>query len=149
MKRVTYWPQLFLGLALVLTFPVVITVNYLGNPDNGIIFAAYVGSWLMGGAYLAISCITSAMTRTQVVSFIVSLVVCFVFLLAGFSPVLDFVRGWAPGGLVEAVANFSFLTHFQEISKGRLDLRDLVFFGSLIAVFVTATGVILEAKKAE
>ena len=103
----------------------------------------------MAGGFLAIGSAVSALTRSQVIAFIVSVVVCFAFLLAGFSPVLDFVRGWAPGGLVEAVANFSFLTHFQELSKGRLDLRDLVFFGSLIAVFVTATGVILEAKKAE
>ena len=140
---------LFAVLALVLTFPMWITVNYLGDPDNGVIFASYVGSALMAGGFLAIGSAVSALTRSQVIAFIVSVVVCFAFLLAGFSPVLDFVRGWAPGGLVEAVANFSFLTHFQELSKGRLDLRDLVFFGSLIAVFVTATGVILEAKKAE
>src|SRR6266542_6699171 len=86
---------LFLALALALTFPVVMTVNYLGHPDNGVIFSAYVGSWLMAGAYLAITCITSAMTRTQVVSFILSVVVCFFLILAGFSPVVRFLEGWA------------------------------------------------------
>src|SRR5215467_8283179 len=83
---------IFLGLALLLTFPIVITVNYLGSPDNGVIFAGYIGSWLMAGAYLAISCITSAMTRNQVVSFIVSVVLCLFLILAGFQPVIDFMH---------------------------------------------------------
>src|SRR5947207_3900606 len=86
---------LFLGLALLLTFPVVITVNYLGSPDNGVILCGYVGSWLMAGAYLAISCITSAMTRNQVVSFIISVVICLFFILAGFTPVIRLLEGWA------------------------------------------------------
>lgn len=140
---------IFSILALVLTFPMWITVNYLGDPDNGVILAGYIGSALMAGGFLAIGSAVSALTKSQVIAFILSVVVCFAFLLAGFSPVLDFLRGWAPATLVEAVANFSFLTHFQEISKGRLAMTDLVFFGSLIVVFVTATGVILEAKKGE
>ena len=86
---------LFLALALVLTFPVVITVNYLGHPDNGVILTAYVGSWLMAGAYLAISCITSALTRSQVVSFIISLVVCLFLILAGFPPVINVLEQFA------------------------------------------------------
>ena len=89
---------LFLALALVLTFPVVITVNYLGNPDNGVILTAYVGSWLMAGAYLAISCITSALTRSQVVSFIISLVVCLFLILAGFPPVINVLEQVAAPG---------------------------------------------------
>src|SRR5947209_5307388 len=94
----------FLALALVLTFPIVITVNYLGHPDNGIIFCGYVGSFLLAGAYLAISCLTSAMTRNQVISFILAVVVCLLFLLAGFPPVLNLFNSWAGVGLVEAIA---------------------------------------------
>src|SRR5215467_11045361 len=94
---------LFLAVALVLTFPIVLTVNHLGHPDNGVIFAAYVGSWLMAGAYLAVSCITSAMTRTQVVSFIISVVICLFLILAGFQPVIDFLEGWAKPWLVDTI----------------------------------------------
>jgi len=98
---------IFLGIALILTFPIVITVNYLGSPDNGVIFAGYVGSWLMSGAYLAISCITSAMTRNQVVSFIVSVVICLFFILAGFTPVIRLLEGWAWPWLVNTITSFS------------------------------------------
>src|SRR6476659_728571 len=98
---------LFLALALALTFPVVITVNYLGTPYNGVIFCGYVGSWLMAGAYLAISCITSAMTRNQVVSFIVSVVVCLFFILAGFPPVINMLESWANPWIVDTIASFS------------------------------------------
>src|SRR3954454_18488936 len=123
---------LFLALALILTFPVVITVNYLGNPDNGVIFAGYLGSWLMAGAYLAISCITSAMTRTQVVSFIISVVVCLFLILAGYPPVIRFLEGWAWPWLVNAVSAFSVMTHFDGFQKGVLDSRDVIFFLSII-----------------
>src|SRR4249920_2273891 len=109
---------LFLGLALALTFPVVITVNYLGDPDNGVILTGYIGSWLMAGAYLAISCITSAMTRTQVVSFIISVVVCLFLILAGFPPVVRFLEGWASPWLVDAITSFSVITHFEGFQKG-------------------------------
>src|SRR5437588_1758884 len=95
---------LFLAVALVLTFPVVWTVNYLGNADNGIIFCGYIGSFLLAGAYLAVSCLTSAMTRNQVISFIIAVVVCLLFLLAGFPPVLNLFSSWAPNGLVDMVA---------------------------------------------
>src|ERR1044071_2529555 len=98
---------LFLVLALALTFPVVVTVNYLGSPDNGVILSGYIGSWLLAGAYLAISCITSAMTRMQVVSFIISVVVCLFFILAGFPPVVRFLEGWASPRLVDFVTSFS------------------------------------------
>lgn len=140
---------IFSILALALTFPMWITVSYLGNPDHGVILAGYIGSALMAGGFLAIGSAVSAITKSQVIAFILTVVVCFAFLLAGFSPVLDFISGWAPETLVQAVANFSFLTHFEEISKGRITFSDTVFFGSLIAVFVTATGIILEAKKGE
>src|SRR5580692_6461348 len=111
---------IFLFLALVLTFPVVITVNYLGSPDNGVIFAGYVGSWLMAGAYLAVSCITSAITRSQVVSFIVSVVACLFLILAGFPPVINMLQSLTHNGhwLVDTVTSFSVITHFEGFQKG-------------------------------
>lgn len=138
---------LFLGLALLLTFPVVITVNYLGKPDNGVIFSGYIGSWLMAGAYLAISCITSAMTRTQVVSFIISVVVCFFLILCGFAPVVRFLEGWASPALVDFVTSFSVITHFDGFQKGVLDSRDVLFFLSVIGFSLFSTSVILREHR--
>jgi len=138
----------FLLLALALTFPVVVTVNYLGNPDNGVIFCAYVGSWLMAGAYLAISCITSAMTRTQVVSFIISVVVCLFLILAGYPPVIRFLEGWAWPWLVNAVSAFSVMTHFDGFQKGVLDSRDVIFFLAIIVFSLFSTSVILRTHRA-
>jgi ABC-2 type transport system permease protein len=137
----------FLGLALLLTFPVVMTVNYLGNPDNGVIFTSYIGSWLMAGAYLAISCITSAMTRTQVVSFIISVVVCFFLILCGFAPVVRFLEGWASPTMVDFVTSFSVITHFDGFQKGVLDSRDILFFLSVIGFSLFSTSVILREHR--
>lgn len=139
---------LFLGLALLFTFPVVLTVNYLGHPDNGVIFTAYVGSWLMAGAYLAISCITSAMTRSQVVSFILSLVVCLFLILAGYPPVINFLEQFASGGLVDMITSFSVMTHFGGFQKGVLDSRDILFFLSVIGFSLFTTSVILRTYRA-
>ena len=139
----------FTGIALALTFPIWITVNYLGEPDNGAIVAAYLGSLLMAGGFLAIGSCLSAATRNQVVAFILTAVVCFAFLLAGFPLVQSLVTGWAPQTLVDAVASLSFLTHFSAISKGVIDLRDLVFFASLIAAWLAATVIVLDMKKAD
>jgi ABC-2 type transport system permease protein len=138
---------LFLILALVLTFPVIITVNYLGNPDNGVIFCAYVGSLLLGGSYLAISCMTSALSRNQVVSFIVSVVICLFLILAGFPPVTNLLRDVAPR-LVEIVAAFSVMTHFEGFQKGVLDSRDILFFLSIIGFSLFTTGVIIRGHRA-
>jgi ABC-2 type transport system permease protein len=137
----------FLGLALLLTFPVVMTVNYLGNPDNGVILTGYIGSWLMAGAYLAISCITSAMTRTQVVSFIISVVVCFFLILCGFAPVVRFLEGWASPTMVDFVTSFSVITHFDGFQKGVLDSRDVLFFLSVIGFSLFSTSVILREHR--
>jgi ABC-2 type transport system permease protein len=137
----------FTGIALALTFPIWITVNYLGKPDNGVIVAAYIGSFLMAGGFLAVGSAVSALTRNQVIAFVITVVACFGFLLAGFPPVLSFISGWAPQSVIDAVASFSFLTRFDSISKGVIDARDLVFFASLIATFLFATGVIVDAKK--
>lgn len=139
----------FAGLALALTFPVWITVNYLGDPDNGAIFAAYIGSFLMAGGFLAIGSCMSALTRNQVIAFILAVVACFLFLLAGFPLVLDVFRGWAPQGLVDAVASLSFLTHFESIAKGVIDVRDILYFLMLIGFFLLATAVTLDVRKAE
>ena len=137
----------FTGVALLLTFPIWITVNYLGHPDNGVILASYIGSFLMAGAYLAIGACVSASTNNQVIAFVVSVVVCFLFTISGAPLVLDFFRSWAPLALVNAISSFSFLTHFTAISAGVIDLRDLIFFLSLIALFLAANVVIVYLKK--
>jgi len=139
---------IFLAVALLLTFPAVITVNVLGDPDNGIIFAGYLGSLFLAGAYLAITCMTSAMTRNQVVAFILSVVICLFFILAGFNPVTDLMTRWASPALVDTVAAFSVVTHFDGFQRGVIDSRDLVFFLSLIAFALFATGVILRGHRA-
>ena len=139
----------FIAIALVLTFPIWLTVNYLGSPDNGVIFASYIGSLLMAGAFLAIGSCISACTRNQVVAFILTVVVCFLFLLAGFPLVLNFFNAWAPQGLVDAISGLSFLTHFAAIAKGVIDLRDLVYFGLTIAFWLYASAVVIDLKKAD
>jgi ABC-2 type transport system permease protein len=137
-----------LALALGLTFPVWITVNYLGNPDNGIIFAGYLGSLLMGGAYLSITAMTSAMTRNQVVAFIVSVVISLFLILAGYPPVTNLLVHWAKPWVVEAIAAFSVMTHFESIQKGVLDSRDILYFLSVIGFSLFTTGVIVRTHRA-
>jgi len=139
----------FIGIALALTFPIWLTVNYLGSPDNAVIFAGFIGSFLMAGAYLAIGSCISAITRNQVIAFVLSVVVCFGFILAGFPMVLDLFRSWAPQALVNAVSSMSFLTHFASIGKGVIDLRDLVFFLSFIGCWLFANVVLVEMKKSD
>ena len=139
----------FTGIALALTFPVWITVNYLGDPDNGTILAAYVGSFLMAGGFLSIGSCLSAITRNQVIAFVISVVVCFGFLLSGFPMVLDLFRGWAPQVIVDAIASLSFLTHFSNISRGVIDFRDLIYFGLLIGTFLYANTIVLQWKQAD
>ena len=139
---------LFTGLALLLTFPIWITVNMLGEPDNGVILSSYIGSWLMGGGFIAIGSCMSALSKSQVIAFIVSAVVCFLFILAGFPLVIDLFKGWLPSILVDAIASLSFLTHFTSVSKGVLSLRDLLYFFSVIAVWLAATTVVVELKQA-
>ena len=139
----------FTGVALLLTFPIWITVNYLGDPDNGAIVAAYIGSFLMAGGFLAIGACLSATTSNQVIAFVITVVVCFVFLASGFPMVLDFFTSWAPQTLVDGIASLSFLTHFENISKGVIDLRDLIYFGLLISAFLYANTIVLRWKKAE
>lgn len=139
---------LFLALALALTFPVVITVNYLGNPDNGVIFAGYVGSLLLAGSYLAITCMTSAMTRNQVISFIVAVLICLFLILAGYEPVTGLLSRFASARVVELVAAFSVMTHFDAFQRGVIDLRDVLFFASLMGFALFTTGVIIRSHRA-
>ncbi len=139
---------LFLALALVLTFPVVLTVNVLGEPDNGAIFAGYLGSLMLAGAYLAVTCMTSAMTRNQVVAFILSVVICLFLILAGFNPVTDLLVRWASPAVVDTVAAFSVITHFDGFQRGVLDSRNVLFFLSVIGFALFATGVILRGHRA-
>jgi ABC-2 type transport system permease protein len=139
---------LFLGLALVLTFPVVITVNWLGDPDNGVLVSGYVGSFLMAGAYLAISCMTSAMTRNQVISFILSVMICLFLILAGYTPVTDLLTRFANPLVTQAVAAFSVMTHFESFQRGVLDTRDFIYFASVIGFALFTTGVIIRNQRA-
>ena len=138
----------FTAIALSLTFPLWITVNYLGDPDNGVILAGYAGSLLMAGAFLAIGSCMSALTRNQVIAFVVSGVVCLGFVLSGFPLVLDFVGAIAPAIVVDAVRSFSFLTHFQAIGKGVLDAGDVIYFASLIVFWLFLNAVVIEWRKA-
>jgi len=138
----------FSGIALLLTFPIWLTVNYLGSPDNGIIVAAYVGSWLMAGAFLSLGCCLSAVTRNQVIAFILSISASLLFVLAGYSMVLNSFQGWLPSVVIDAIAQLSFLTHFQSISRGVLDVRDLLFFVAFMACWLWATVMVIEIRKA-
>jgi len=139
---------LFLALALALTFPVWITVNWLGAPDNGIIAAGYVGSLFLAGSYLAISCMTSALTRNQVISFILSVVICLFLILAGYTPVTDLLTRFASPVVVDIIASFSVMTHFEGFQRGVIDLRDFVFFASVIGFALFTTGVIIRSQRA-
>jgi len=140
---------LFAGLALVLTFPLWVTVNYLGDPDNGVIFASYLGSWLMAGGFLAIGSCMSALTRSQVIAFVLCGFVSLLFVMAGFPLVLDAFKGWVPLLVLDALASLSFLTHFNAVSRGVLSLQDFFYFLSVIAVWLGATSIVLDMKKGE
>jgi ABC-2 type transport system permease protein len=138
----------FAGIALALTFPMWITVNVLGNPDNGVILASYVGSLLMAGAFLAIGSCVSALTKNQVIAFIIAATVCFLFTMSGLELVLNVFRLWAPDLLVDTIASLSFLTHFNAVTKGVIELRDIIYFASMMAVWLLATIVTVDLRKA-
>lgn len=140
---------LFVGLALALTFPLWLTVNYLGAPDNGVILGAYLGAWLMAGGFLAVGSCLSALSKNQIIAFILTLVVCFVLVVSGFPIVQDSFSGWAPLWLVDGVSNLSFLTHFTAISRGVIDLRDVVYFVAMIGAWLYATALVIDLKKAD
>ncbi len=139
----------FAGIALALTFPFWITVNILGRPDNGVILASYIGSWLMAGALLAFGGCISAITKNQIIAFIVTAVVAFLFTAAGSSVVLGALQGWAPDLLFRAAVGASVLGHFAAITRGVIDLRDLVYFVSVIVAFLAANAILVDLEKAE
>src|SRR5215472_3286497 len=137
-----------IALAVLFTFPFVLTVNYLGSPDNGVILATYLGSLLMAGAYLAISCMTSAMTRNQVISFILSVVICLFLVLCGFPPVTNLLTRMDKPWVVDLVSSLSVMTHFQPFTSGMIDSRDVIFFLLLIGFALFTTGVIVRSHRA-
>jgi len=139
----------FIGVALLLTTPMWITVNVLGNPDNGVVLASYIGSFLMAGAFLAIGSCISALTRNQVIAFIISATICFLLVMSGLELVLNVLRAWTPGFVVTAVSSLSFLSHFDRITKGVLELPTLVFYVSIIVFALFANRIFVELKKAD
>jgi ABC-2 type transport system permease protein len=138
----------FAGIALALTFPIWITVNYLGSPDNGVIVASYVGSLFMAGAYLAIGSAFSALTKNQVIAFVLTALVCLIFTVSGTPLVLNFFTGWAPANMVEVVSNLSFISNFEAISKGVIDLVSVVYFASVISFFLFTNVLLINLYKA-
>jgi ABC-2 type transport system permease protein len=138
----------FIGIALLLTLPLVITINYLGEPDNGVIVSGYIGSFFMAGSYLAVSCFTSALTKNQVVGFILSIVICFVMVLLGWGIFTDVLASVFPASAIDFIASLGFITHFQNISRGLLDTRDVIYFASTIVLALALNTLILQAKKA-
>lgn len=136
------------GLALALTFPIWITVNYLGDPDNGVIFAAYLGSWFMAGSYLAIGSCMSASTKNTVIAFILTVSICFLFVIMGSPILLNAFPDFVPQFFVDAISAMGFLTHFDSIAKGVLDIRDILFFAVIIGAWLLASAIVIEMKKA-
>ena len=139
---------LFLTLALVMTFPIWITVNYLGDPDNTVIVASYIGSFFLAGAYLSITSMTSAFTRNQVISFILSVVICLFLVLCGWPPVTDVVETLAPRSIVEFVAAFSVMPSIEQFNNGQIDSRAVIYFLSVIGFPLFATSVIIRGLRA-
>ncbi|MCX7591425.1 MAG: ABC transporter permease subunit [Kiritimatiellae bacterium] len=144
-KFLAAWVFITIGIAL--TFPVVLTVVYLGNPDGGVIASGYVGSFLLAGAYVSVGMLTSAMTRSQVIAFVLSLTFCVLLLFAGWDPVTQYFVKWAPNWLVEGVASFSFMPHFESIQRGVIDLQDVAYYVSVMVFMIYATHIVLENRK--
>lgn len=140
---------IFTSIALALTFPLWIAVNYLGNPDNGIIVASYLGSLFMAGSFLAVGAAISALTKNQVIAFVLSLIACLVMNLIGFPLIVDNLRGIVPNLIIETLSSFSFLTNFDTISRGLLDIRSIIYFATLIMFGLFANAVIVETKRAD
>lgn len=139
---------IFIALGLAMTFPVVITTDYLGDPDAGVVICGYLGSFLLSGAYVSIGMLTSSLTRSQVISFVLGLVVCLLFLLAGWEPIVGFLHDWgAPAWLVDSVASFSFMPHYESMQRGVIDISDVAYYLSVIAFMIFATHVVLENRK--
>ena len=139
----------FVGIALALTCPIWFTINYLGNPDNGAIFAAYLGCFFIAGGFLAVGSFTSTISKNQLISFLIAVLLCFLLLIAGFPMVTDWVSAWLPQWLVDGVVSLSFLTHFENITRGVLDLRDVLYYALVTVFFLLASTVVLESRKSK
>lgn len=139
---------LFITIGIVLTFPIVLTTCYLGDPDLGVIFCGYVGSILMAGAYVSVGMFTSALTRSQVIAFVIALLVCLLLLLAGWPPVTSLFSQWAPSWLVEGIAAFSFTQHFESIKRGVIDLRDIAYYASVMVFMIAGSHTVLQNRTA-
>lgn len=137
-----------LGVCLILTFPIWMSINYLGNPDNGVIIASYLGSWLMSGAFLALSMCMSALTKNQIVAFVLAIVVCFLFVLIGSPIIVNLLTDWAPNWVIDTVTSLSFLSNFQDIAKGVINASNVVFFIITIVICLIANQLIIDYKKA-
>jgi len=138
---------LMVGIALVLTFPVWLTINFLGDPDNGTIFASYIGSMVMAAGFLGVGSFTSSITRNQLIAFLIAGVICFVFVIIGYPFITDWMRDYVPDWLVNGITSLSFYSHFVNITKGVLDLRDLLYFTLITIFFLLASTVVLDARK--
>ena len=136
----------FTGIALALTFPIWITINYLGDPDNGVVVAAYIGSFMMAGAYLAIGSCISALTKNQVIAFVVAVVVCFLFTITGLPMVTHLFSAWAPQAVIETIGSLSFITNFQNISRGVIDVSNLVYFASMIVFWLFVNTLVIDNR---
>ena len=136
------------ALAILLTFPIVITVNWLGDPDNGVIVASYIASILVAGALLALASCISALTKSQVIAFVLSVVGGFLLMLSALDFVLGLFTGWAPQYLIDLIASFSFITHFENFTNGVIDIRSVVYFLTLILLLLLINRQIIELKKA-
>lgn len=145
-KFVAAW--IFVGVALALTFPIVLTVAYLGNPDGSVIFCSYVGSFLVAGSYLSIASMTSAFTRSQVVSFIISVVVCLFLIISGWPPCTDMLVNWAPRWAIDMMAACSVMPHFDTLQRGIIDSRDIIYFISIMVFALFCTSVVLKSHRA-
>jgi ABC-2 type transport system permease protein len=140
---------LFVGIALALTFPIWLTVNYLGNPDNGAIFAAYLGCFFIAGGFLAVGSFTSSLTKNQLIAFLVAVMISFLLLIIGYPKAIDWMSAWLPQPVLEAIASLSFYDHFENITKGVLDLRDVLYYGLVAVFFLLASTVVLDARKSK
>ncbi len=138
---------IFMTIALLLTAPVVITTYYLGNPDSGVIIGGYLGSFLLAGIYLSVGMLTSAMTRNQVISFVVAVVILIFLLLAGWPPVTGYLVRWAPPWLINGVAACSFMPHYEALQRGVIDIRNIVYAVSVMVFMLFANRIILEWRK--
>ncbi len=137
----------FLGVGLLLTFPLIITVNYLGDPDNGVIFASYLGSFLMAGSYLSVSCFTSSLSKNQVISFILGVIICFIMVLLGWGVFTNILMNIFPAWLIDFISFSGFMPHFQSVSRGLVDSRDLIYFLSVIVIYLSLNTIVLNTRK--